>query len=803
VPLLFDEIRYAIRLLVRQPAFALTALLVLAVGIGFNSAVFSLVYAVLLRPLPYFQPENVYFVWTKTPALKKDRDPWAALDYFELRDRSKSFAGVAASRLYTTTLTGQGEAERVRMQLITANYLPLLGQQPMMGRHLLPEENQMGRGNVVLLTEGYWETRFGRDPKIIGKQLVLDKEAHTVVGVMPTQPGNYWTPDLYAALIVPPVEMTTKRFKTMDVIVRLRDGVTRQQAESELKVLGAQFQITGTDERRKWQPYLQPVHEYVVGKSRQPLLMLSFAVGMVLLIACANLANLLLVRATGRIRELAVRIAMGAGRWRVLRQMAVESIVLGLLGGLMGLVVAYWSIRVITSLEFDGIRRLDQASLNWPVIAFTILVSVGSSLLFGLAPGWLMLRMNLASVLKDEGRGSSGGSVRARGRAMLVMSEVALSVVLLVAAGLLVRTFHELGKVDMGYDAGSVVMARVLAPPARYPEDADRQSYATRALYQLRAIPGVRSASYATITPLMGLAWRAEMHLAGRQAEAGQGETVFYVAAGPGYFSTIGARLKAGRAFTEADRKDSEPVVMISEELEKRYFPDGNAVGQMLHATMMKDEIHARIVGVVHEIRYLNPDDPPQPVLYQPHMQKVWHFFTFVVKTDSNPQALIPAMTRAFSQVDPELPVGNVEPMQALADRLYANRRLTLNLLLVFSLLAIALAAFGLYGVLAMAVTQRAREIGVRMALGASSGDVARLVVRQGMLMAGLGAAIGFAVAPPAARALSDLLYEVRPLDPITYASVAGIVAFTALLACLLPALRAAGVDPAAALRKD
>lgn len=787
----------------RQPVFTSTAVLVLAIGIGFNGAVFSLIHAVLLRPLPYYEPERVFFVWTRTPALQKERDPWSALEFYELRDRSRSFSAVAASRLYSTTLTGQGAAERVRLQLVTANYLPLLGQQPMLGRHLLPEENQMGRGNVVLLTEDYWESKFGRDPNIVGRQVVLDGEPHTVVGVMPYQPGNYWTPDMYAALIVPPMELTSTRYKTLDVVARLKKGVSQEQAESELAVLGAQIQSFESDERRRWQPYLQPVHEYAVGNSRQPLLMLAAAVGMVLLIACANLANLLQVRASGRIRELTVRIAMGASHWRVLRQMLVESAVLGLLGGLVGLLVSHWSIRLITHLEFAGIRRLEQASLNGTVVLFTLGVSLASSLVFGLAPAWMTIRLNLAEVLKAEGRGNAGGRSKARGRAMLVMSEVSLSVVLLVAAGLLVRTFSEMGRAQMGYDPKGVVMARVLTPPTRYPTDSDRLQYATRAVHLLRALPGVRSASYATITPLMGLAWRAELQVPGRQAEAGRGETVFYVAAGPGFFETIGARLKAGRFFAESDRLESERVVLISEELERRYFPNGDAVGQMIRATVLKDEVEARIVGVVRDINYLNPDDPPRPVLFQPHNQKVWHFFTFVAKTDGRPQSLILPIRRVFSELDRDLPLGNVEPMQALADRLHANRRLALNLLFVFSVLAIGLAAFGLYGVLAMAVAQRSREIGVRIAMGATRGLVARMVIRQGMLTACLGASVGFAVAPAAARALSGLLYQVRPFDPATYGGVALIVGCVSLLACAVPALRAAAVDPAEALRND
>ena len=797
---LFDEIRYGFRLLLRQPAFTLTAVLVLAVGIGINSAVFSLVYAVLLRPLPYQNPEQVYLIWNRVPAAQKVRELWSSPDFREAQKNATSFSGLAATRQHVGTFSDGSRAERVRCLLVSANYLPLLGLHPLMGRHFLPQENTPSTGNVVILTEGFWESRFGRDPAVIGKALNLDQEPHTIVGVLPYKPGNYQTPDLYAALVDPPNVDNLRRYKTLEVVGRLKPGVSSAQAEAELNSLAQALQPEESDPNRRWQPYLQPVHEFAVGDSREPLLLLGLAVSMVLLIACANLANLLLVRATSRIRELAMRITLGAGQWRVFRQMLIESSVLGILGGLAGLVVAYWAIRLIGSMDFASIRRLDQAELNWQVVLFAFGAGFLCSLLFGLAPAWLALRLNLAEVLKDSSRASSGSIQRSRGRATLVVLEVALSVVLLVAAGLLLRTFHELSQADLGYEPDGLVVTRVVLPPNRYPTEASRLIYIERIMAGLRGIPGVQSFSYGTSTPLTALSWRIELQ---PPDGGGRPESAYYAAVGPGFFETLGARLKSGRAFDDRDKQNTEKVCVITEELERTLFPEGNAVGRMVRGAVFGEPVDARVVGVVREIKYRQPDDPPRRILYQAQQQMLWPYLTFIVRTRGEESAVMSPLRSVFSEVDRDLPLGNIETMRGLADRLYADRRLALNLLGVFAVLALGLAAFGLYGVLSVAVTQRNREIGVRVAMGASRSDIARLVVGEGIVLAGVGSAAGLALAPLAGRLLADLLYQVKPLDLATYASVCAAVVALAVLASALPALRAAGVDPATALRKE
>lgn len=788
--------------MLRQPGFSLTAIVVLAVGIGFNSAVFSLAYAVLLRPLPYHEPEQLHILWAKMPALQKDKENWAAPDYLDLKQQAKSFSGVVASRLYTSNVTIGRDTERVRNLLVSPDYLPLLGRNPVLGRHFMPDESRIGRGNVVILSEGYWESRFGRDPNVLGRQILLDREPHVVVGVLPYQLGEYNRPEIYSPYLFAPQELTSRRYKNVMITVRLKPGVTAQQAGAELRTLADAFQKDETDERRRWQPVLEPVHEHVVGNSRQPLTMLGIAVGMVLVIACANLANLLLVRASGRIRELALRAALGAGRWRILRQMLVESATLGLAGGAAGLVVAYWTVRAITRMEFAAIQRLDQAGLNIHVILFTLLVSLLSSVVFGLAPAWIALSMNLSNVLKDEARGSSGSRTQRKGRALLVVGEVALSVVLLISAGLLIRTFAELDRADLGYNPRGLLVTRVLTPP-RYATEASRLNYATRVIEQLNAVPGVKSAGYAATTPMMGLSWRAELQVPDRQVEAGKGEAVPLVTASPGYFETMGARLKAGRFFTPGDRLESEKVAVISEQLEKLYFPRRDSVGKLLRCTFLGVDLELRIAGVVGDMKYLSPDESPRAILYLPQTQHPYPHFSFVVRTDGDPQRLMGPMRYVLSSVDPDVPAGSIDTMQSLAERLFAKRRLVMNLLLLFSLLAMGLAAFGLYAVLSITVRQRSREIGVRLAMGAGRDTIVRMVVGQGLRLTACGAAAGLLLAPLATRALTDLLFRVKPLDPITYVSVAVFAFVIALLASWFPARQAASVDPATALRKD
>lgn len=798
-----EDLRYALRIMLRQRAFTLTAALVLALGIGFNSVVFSLIYAVLLRPLPYQDPERLHYLWARSPgALLRERDLWAAPDYKALVKQAKSFEGIAASRLYTSTVKIKGESSRVRARLVSPDYLPLLGLQPKLGRHFLPEESQLGRGNVVILTDAYWADQFGRDPSIVGRTFILDDEPHLVVGVLPALAGEYSSPDLYAALMFSPQEMAGRRYKTIELIGRLKNGVAPERAEAELRTIADALQVQEADSRRRFMPFLQPVHEYVVGDSRKPLSMLAIAVGALLLVACANLANLLLVRAASRIRELAVRIAMGASRWQIFRQMLIESVTLSLTGAAGGLLIAVWGLRVVTSMDF-AIRRLDQATLDLPVVLFTVAVAILSGILFGAIPAWIALRLNLAEVLKDEGRGTSGGLSRSRGRAFLVMAEVAVSVVLLVSAGLLVRTFQQLGKADLGYTAKGVALTRVLLPAARYTDEASRLGYASRVLDGLRGLPGVQSASYGTVTPLMSLTWRAEIQSPSRSSSSEPTETAYYMTAGPGYFETIGARLKSGRFFTRQDTPQSERVVLISESLERLLYPAGDAVGQMLRGSVFKEDLTARVVGVVREIQFGSPDDPPSPMLYQPQTQAVWPYFTFVVKTSGDPASLSNGVRSVFLEVDPSLPPRGMETLEEMSDRLHANRRLALNLLLVFAGLAAALAAFGLYGVLAVAVAQRGREIGIRVSMGATKGDIVRMVLGQGLMLSLMGAAAGAIASPAAARILAGLLYGVTPVDPITYAAVIVCVIVISLLACAAPALRAAAVDPSKALRQE
>lgn len=791
----------SLRALFRQPAFLITALLILGFGVGANTAIFSVVRTVLLQPLPYGDPENLYVIWTRNLERNQPRAHFSAPEFLDYRTQAKSFSFLCAYRNYAATWTGSGVAKRVATMIVSIDYLEMLGQRPVLGRGFVEEESRYGNQNVTILTHKFWQAQLGGNPAVLGTTIVLDDEPHEVIGILPDLPGESRSTDLYLPAAFSPQEMGTRASRYLSVMGRLANGVTLNQAGGELQAIAARI-ATEHPDGRGWDSWISPALGEFTREARQPLLVLFVAVGLVLLIACANLASLLLVRASARQREFAVRSALGAGQGQIAGQMLREAVTLALLGSAVGLAVAHVALRLIVRSEVLTLPRLDQASLDPWALAFNFGAALAAGLLFGITPALGAMRVNVASLLRDEARGGTGGIRQSLGRSLLVVSEVALSVVLLVAAGLLVRTFDKLSRLDPGFNSRSVITMRTTLPFARYGTPEARADYGQRAVERVRSLPGVQFAGLTTALPLMGVNWMASFTVDGATT-GGRPETATYNAISPGYLEAIGARLRSGRGFLPTDTASAPPVVLISQELERLHFPGQSAVGRMFRMKVADRQVDAQIVGVVGDIRHLSLDEGPRAAVYQPHTQLPWPFLAFAIRTHGDPRALTGAIRTAFNEVDSSLAVERVYLLSELVDRALAQQRLAMTLLWIFSLMATILAAVGLYGVLAVAVAQRRREFGIRLALGASRRDLLRLVVQQGLLLTLAGLAAGLAVAPVAASAMEQMLFGVGRLDPATYIAVALLLVAVTLAACLPPAWRASRTNPATVLRAD
>ena len=797
---LFEDVRYALRLLARQPAFTVSAVLLLALGIGVNSAIFSVVDSVLLRPLPYRNPESLYNIWTRNLPRKIPPTAVSPPEFLEYAANAKSFSYCAARTNLTATLTGWGRPMRVSATLVSHGYLEMLGVTPVLGRGFAPEEFRVGRNQVVILTDGYWRTQFGCDPAILGKTLRLDDELHVIAGVLPPIKGETGSVDVFLPLAFNAATLAAWDSRFLYVVARLQDGVTPQQAGAELTSISERLAREHPESNTGLDAFLAPAVRDAQGESREPLIVLSAAVGLVLLVTCSNLANLLLIRSAARHREVAIRSAMGASQPRIFLQMIMESLTLALLGGAAGLVVAWWSLRAIAQFGPANMPRLQDATVDYSALAFTFAVSLLAGLLFGVVPAWQALRLNLANTLRDESRGSSGSVRKSLFRSIFVVSEVAISVILLISAGLLLRTFAAISQIDTGFQSSHVLTLRTTLPESRYPTPEARDAYVRKAILQLESTPGVLAAGITTALPMMQANWHSQFTIEGR---TGPRETATYNAITPHYLDAIGAVLIKGRAIAETDSGDSDPVILISQALERRFFDKQDSLGQRLKLQVGGTTYRPRIVGVVRDIAQLRPEEAPRVTIYQPHAQCPWPFLAFAIRTAAEPASLAEAIRRVFLEVDPNLPVERIQPLSRLLERVLAQRRLSMVLLLIFSGLAVLLATIGLYGVLAVAVAQRSREIGIRMALGAEGGDILRLVLTQGLGLTAAGLAAGLVAAPLASYAMKQMLYGVQPLDPLTFAVSAAVILVAALVASIHPALRATKLDPATSLRAE
>ena len=759
---LWSDVRYGLRALRKNPGLTAVALLTLALGIGANTAIFSVVNAVLLRPLPFTEPDRLVSFWGSAPEMGLAVVNYPDALYVYFRTRSRTLEGVAAYTGFGSTLTGAGEPERLNGVGVTADFFRLLGRMPQQGRTFLPEEEARDRNKVTVLSHGLWQRRFGGDPHILGKALTLNGRPVTVVGIMP--PGFDFPnrAELWVPLATDPQSLNCWCFPT---IGRLAPGRRPEDAAREIARLNDDFwrerkgeppRSPESAEAPKSIVVAVPLARDLVGEVRAPLLILLGAVGMVLLIACANVANLLLARATARGREIAVRCCLGASPWRIVRQLLVESVVLALTGAAIGLVFAFWGIRALSSLVVERISHLHGISLDPTVLLFTLGVTLVTVMLFGLAPGIRAARVDLQDAVKDGARGTRSARSRRLNDAFVV-SQFALSLVLLVGAGLLLRSLGNLMAVDPGFRPDNVLVGRVSLPWSAYREESRARAFYAQLDERVRSLPGVRSVGLSSSAPFSDGNNQQTFVIKGREPAPGQPTLVASVrAVTAGYFAAIGTPQRRGRLLEEADTEKAPLVAVVDETLARRYWPDGNAIDKELR---LGDEGPWRtIVGVVASVKHGDLSEDPDRYIYVPHAQIPATEMDIVVRTTAEPATSTGAIRREIQALDPALPFYEVHTLQSAVARSLTTRRLTNNLLLAFAIAALLLAAVGIYGVMALNVSQRVNEFGIRLALGAAPSDVLTLVLRQGMRLVLLGVVIGLASAAGLTRFLGSLL---------------------------------------------
>jgi predicted permease len=809
---LIQDLRYGMRALLKSPGFTAVAVIALALGIGANTAIFSVIDAVLLRPLPYKDAERLTLIWHSYPQINLAEASICPPCYREYRDLTTSFEQVAAQTGWSVNLTGTGEPERLQGSRVSYNYFATLGAEPAHGRGFLAEEDQPGNNRVVVISHGFWVRRFGSDPNTVGSTLTLDGNSYAVVGIMPAdfvvpQSVDIWTPIAFT-----PEQLAANNHgnEFLTVIARLKPGVGMGQAQAEMDTLADQLRPQFYGEG-SWGIKLKSLREQLVGDIRFALIFLLMAVCFVLLIACANVANLLLARASARQKEIAVRTALGASRTRIVRQLLTESVLLSLLGGVLGLGLAYLGIRLLVlgvpqniSSSIVGWRHI---GINPQVLGFTFLVSVLTGVVFGLVPALQASRPDLNETLKEGGRSGSEGGRRNLVRSVLVVFEVASALMLLVCAGLLMRSFMRLMDVNPGFNPQNLITMQLTLPRSKYGENTQMSAFYGQALERIKALPGVQSAAFGTNLPMTGNNTSASFSVEGLQVAPGEssphGDPHLVT---PDYFQAMQIPLLKGRYFTEQDSKDSLPVTIIDDVLADRYWPDQDPVGKRIagHFDSKAGQLNWRtIVGVVGHVKRYGLDGKVKEQYYFPEAQRTQPNMALLVRSASDPARLVPSIRDAIHAVDKDQPIYRVMSMEELVSNSVAQKRFSMLLLAIFAGVALLLAAVGIYGVMSYSVTRRTHEIGIRMALGASRADVLKMVVRQGMTLTLIGVGVGLGVAFLVARVMSSLLFGIGSHDPATFIMIPAILTGVALGACFIPARRATRVDPMVALRYE
>ena len=811
---LFQDLKYGARVLRKSPGFTIAAVVVLALGIGANTAIFSVVNAVLLRPLPFGNPERLVHVWHVPPAKSFpgiSRFSVSAANYIDWQRQNDVFQDMAIFSGSSMNLTGGGKPEFVQAASVSGDFFKVLGVQPLLGRTFVPGEDVLGHNHEVILTYAFWQSRFGGDHSVVGRQVTLNDEPYTVVGVMgPSFTYPDWEQKLWKPMAWTPKEAAVRGEHHSIVIARLKPGVELKQAQAEMTAISDRLAQQYPADDKDWGALVSPLHEDLVGEVRPALLVLLGAVAFVLLIACANVANLLLAKAMARSREIAIRSALGASRIRLVRQLLFETILLALAGGVAGLAVATFGISLIARFLAHQLPTSTDLSLDGFILGFAFVLSLLTGLLAGIVPALRLSKANVNETLK-QGLGRMGDTGGNRTRSVLVVSEVALSLMLLAGAGLMVRSLWNLRRANPGFDSGSVLSMSLPMPGTRYKSSQEEINFWNQFLGRVRALPGVESAGAIDDLPLQGGSHQP-IQIEGRPVvQMSEQPEVDVRVISTGYLRSMHIPVSRGREFNDSDTADRPKAILVSESMAKRFWPGENAVGKRLSLTFSSDEMR-EIVGVVGDVKMDGLDQTePNSALYVPLMQVSapaqadWHSFGLdvVVRTSTPPAGVASAVTNIVHQIDPEQAVLHVQTMDEFLAESISPQRLNMLLLATFAGLALLLAAMGIYSVLSYSVRRRVREIGIRMALGAQIGDVLRLIVVEGMKPTLLGLAIGLAGALALGRVVSKLIYGVSAADPATFAAVSALLAAVALAASIIPAYRATRVEPVKTLREE
>src|SRR5262245_6112463 len=816
---MLQDLRSVARMLLKKAGFTVIAVFTLALGIGANTAIFSVVNAVLLNPLPFVESDRLMALGQNEPRNRAALSNFSFRNFADLRDQIKAFERLAAYYNSNFTLTGQNEAVLLRGAVITADLFPLLGASPAFGRAFLLEEDKAGggsEGRPAILSWECWRQQFAGDPAVVGRSVILNNTSFTIIGVMPegfrfpiqARPTELWVSTAidYERSVGPGSIMVERGYLGWRVIGRLKPGVTSEQAQAEAEVIAASLvsQFPRINEGMSFR--VMPLLESMAGNQRSTLLLLLGAVGFVLLIACVNVANLLLERAISRRREINVRLALGAGRWRIVRQLLTESVMLAGLSGAIGVMLAMWGTNLIVALSPEGIIRVAEAQLDLRVLAFTALVTLITGIAFGLAPALIISKSNLAEALKEGGRGATGGIYANSTRSLLVVVEIALALVLLVGAGLLIQSLVRLQKVALGFDPHNALTFNVAKSVDRSTSPSQTADFYRQLTERLKALPGVVNASVVFQLPLSGTGASTGLVIEGQPGDLGDRPFGVIHSVGPEYFRAMGIQLVKGREFTERDDLSSPRVLIINEALARKHFPNEDPIGKRItpgfsSVPITGDDGRREVVGVVADVKHHSLQGAPQPEIFFAQAQMPMSTTSVVLRTSSDPRALVNAARGVVHSLDENAPVYGVRTLEEILGRSVATPHFNTLLLGLFAAVALILTAVGIYGVISCSVSQSTQEIGIRVALGAQASDVIKLIVGQGMVLSLVGIVIGLLAAYGLTRLMSNLLYAVTVTDPLTFILVPLLLAAVACLACYLPARRATKVDPMVALR--
>jgi putative ABC transport system permease protein len=818
---LFQDLRYGFRTLVKNVGFTLVAVVALALGTGANSAIFSVINAVLLRPLPYEKPDDLMNVWGNNLKSGNAKAGISAPDFMDYQSQNSCFDGMASFAYDDFNLSGGDMPEHVQGTMVSSNLFQVLGVKPAAGRLLLDEDGQPGADRVVVISNGLWKRRFGSDQSLIGQTIQLNGTGFTVVGVTPS---NFQSPEKGDDLWIPmsfdggdrlripsstsPELLKNRAVTFLKSVARLKPGVTRHQAQEQMSSIASQLEKEYPNTNTSLGISVVPIKEEVIGDMGKALWVLGYAVGFVLLIACANVANLLLSRAAARQKEIAVRIALGAGRWRLIRQLLTESVLLALIGGVLGLGLAFGAIKLLIAINPANIPRLGEIDIDGRVLGYTLLISIMTGIIFGLVPALQATKPDLNETLKAEGaRGSTGGIRKQRFRSALVISEVALTVLLLIGAGLMIKSFYSLQRVKLGFNPENVLTMQVNLPSLNYSEDSQITSFYDQVIKRVQALPGVQAAGAATSIPLMDRVFTRRFIIEGRApATPNERLTSHFRSVSHDYHRAMGISLLKGRYFTEQDREKSTPVIIINESLARLYWPDEDPLGKRINFPS-DGPIWREIVGIVADVKHQKLDADSGSEMYVPYFQKPFTFMGLVVRTGTDPAQMTNTVRNEVLAVDSTQAVYDVKTMQQMVGETVSQPRLNMLLLTIFAGIALVLAAVGIYGVMSTAVSQRKHEIGIRMALGAQANDILKMIVGQGMTLAAIGLVIGVIIAFLLAffltRVIEGFLFGVSATDLTIFIGIPLLLVVVAFLSCYIPARRATKVDPMIALRAE